>query len=191
MDLLDIFYSIATEELMADCFLVQLVWESLGWLRPYSALPMTCWSLPCTCLSCPQPPGTSLTSSTPCLSHQQCTGTSLTSFTPCLSCPQPAGTSLTSSTPCLSCPQPAGTSLTSSTPCLSCPQLAEASPRTISSSDIVLLVLLSFLTEGGLFTLTVDALFGCDKDRVCYIGEEDPLAWCRSASGSHCSVAST
>ena len=28
----------------------------------------------------------------------------------------------------------------------------------------------------GLFTLTVEALCGCDKSRVCYIGEEDPLA---------------
>ena len=48
MELLDIFYSTATEDLIADCVLVQLVSESQGWHRLYSALPMTCWSLHCT-----------------------------------------------------------------------------------------------------------------------------------------------
>ena len=81
-----------------------------------------------------------------------------TIFCSLLSCPKPAGASLLSSAACLSHPQPAQTSLPSSAACSSCPWLAEASPRPISSSYILLLVLLSFLTEGGLFTLTVEAL---------------------------------
>ena len=69
-----------------------------------------------------------------------------------------------------------GTCLTSSAPCSSCPQLAEASPRSISSSDILLPVLPSFITGGGSFYSTVECLYVCDQSRVFITGKEDPLA---------------
>ena len=124
MGFLDIFYSTATEELLADCALVQLVSESLG-----VAQALICFANDLLELAL----------------HLQGS---------CLSCLWLSETCLSSSALCLSCPQHAGTCLTSSAPWSSCPWLAEASPWPISSSDILLLVLLSFITGDGLFTLT-------------------------------------
>ena len=193
MDLLDKFYSTATEELLADCVLVQLVLESLGIAQAIICFAYNLMELALHL----QGPVYLVHNLLGLLQHllhpvylsMTCWNVSNIFCTPFI-LSTTCWSSLTSSTPCLSCPWPAGTSLTSFAACSSCPQPAEASPRQKSSSDILLLVLLSLLTEGCLFTLTVEALFGCDKGRVCNIGEEDPLAWCRSASGSHCLVTS-
>ena len=176
---LDIFYSTATEELLADCILVQLVLESLGQLRLYAPCPMTCCSLSCT---------------SKILFILSITSWNLSNMfytlfilsTTCWNLANIFYTLFILSNTCwnlsyifctlLSCLQPATTCLTSSAPCSSCPQFAEAYPRPTSSSDIILLVLFSFFTGGGPFTLTVETLFGCDKGRVCNTGEEDPLA---------------
>ena len=71
MDLMDIFYSTATEELFTDCVLILLFSESLGVVQAlhYFAYDSgTCPAHSESCVSSPQPDGTCLTSSAICSS---------------------------------------------------------------------------------------------------------------------------
>ena len=201
MDLLDIFYSTTTGQLLAECALLQLVLESLGRIQALLCLwpAGACLAPPEPCLSCPWPAGTSLTSSTP-----------------CLSCPWPAGTSLTSSTPLfilsMTCWNFSNIFYTLFILSMTCWNFSNIfctlfilSTTSWNFSNIFCKPFIlpttcwgfskthffirypspcsSFiLTEGGLFTLTVEALSGCDKGTVCIIW------WERSTYLMHISI---
>ena len=97
-----------------------------------------------------------------------------------------AGACLAPAQCCSSFPLPFGVCLISSALCSFYSWPTETSLRPISSSDILLLVLLSFIAGGSPFNITVEPLCGCNKSKVCNTCDEDPHVWWRSTSGSQC-----